>query len=162
MNDNLLIRKGDNIINRMTSISGNVDLDKITPSIWVAQITHIQRILTKPLYDKILTDFTSNALTGAYLTIYDEHITNMLVMFTTADFILKNAITINNGGNFKHTADNGQIVDYKENDRLSKYYLDMGVSFELVFYEHMKTVSIPEYKKCDGGGDNSFQFNWVI
>jgi hypothetical protein len=59
MTENLLIKKGTNMMNRLTSISGNIDVNKITPSIWISQITDIERVLTKGLYDKILTDFTN-------------------------------------------------------------------------------------------------------
>jgi hypothetical protein len=51
------------MMNRLTSISGNIDVNKITPSIWISQITDIERVLTKGLYDKI-TDFTNNTLVG--------------------------------------------------------------------------------------------------
>jgi len=163
MNDNLLIKKGDNIFNRITQISGNVDNDKITPSIWMAQVNHIKRILGQSLYAKILNDFTANALTGPYLEIFDDHVSAMLVMFTTADFVMKNSIIIGNGGVFSHTAANSQVVDFKAIERLSKYYLDMGANFELQFYDYMRGVNIPEYKNCDGGApDNNFQLSWCL
>jgi hypothetical protein len=41
MTENLLI-KGTNMMNRLTSISGNIDVNKITPSIWISQITDIE------------------------------------------------------------------------------------------------------------------------
>jgi hypothetical protein len=47
MTENLLIKKGTNMMNRLTSISGNIDVNKITPSIWISQITDIERVLTK-------------------------------------------------------------------------------------------------------------------
>jgi hypothetical protein len=103
MTENLLIKKGTNMMNRLTSISGNIDVNKITPSIWISQITDIERVLTKGLYDKILTDFTNNTLSGDYLLIYDDYVSNMLVFYSTADFIMKNSIMISNGGNFQHT-----------------------------------------------------------
>jgi hypothetical protein len=44
MTENL---QGTNMMNRLTSISGNIDVNKITPSIWISQITDIERVLTK-------------------------------------------------------------------------------------------------------------------
>jgi hypothetical protein len=40
------------MMNRLTSISGNIDVNKITPSIWISQITdeEFQRV-----YDEILS-----------------------------------------------------------------------------------------------------------
>jgi hypothetical protein len=46
MTENLL-KKRTNMMNRLTSISGNIDVNKITPSIWISQITDIERVLTK-------------------------------------------------------------------------------------------------------------------
>lgn len=156
--DILLINEGDNYWNRLTSLSGNVDKDKLTPSIWLAQITEIKRILGKELYDVILDGFENDDLSGNYLTIYNDHVVNILVMISMSDFITKNSIIIGNAGNYKHSPDNAQIADAKENDRLSKYYRDMAGHFELEFVKYMSTVDVPEYNKSPG--DNSFQFNW--
>lgn len=156
--EDLMIREGDNYWNRLTSLSGNVDKDKITPSIWLAQVTEIKRILGKELYDVILDGFMNDDLSGNYLTIYNEHVINILVMFSMGDFITKNSIIIGNGGNFKHSPEHAQIADVKENDRLSKYYRDMAGHFEMEFIKYMKTVNVPEYHQPPG--DNTFQFNW--
>jgi hypothetical protein len=51
---------------------------------------------------------------------------------------MKNSIMISNGGNFQHTPDNAQVVSSKENERLSKYYRDLGLHFEMRFYDFMK------------------------
>lgn len=163
MSDILLLKPGSNLMSRLTPISTNADKDRLTASIWVVQVTDIKRILTKPLYEKILEDFTPtpHLLTGDYLTIYDEYIVNMLVFYTAADFIQKNAIMISNGGNYKHTADNSQIPDYKETDRLVKHYRELGAHFELQFYEFMKTRNIPEYKRVDVDTD-SLKFGWYF
>jgi hypothetical protein len=50
---------------------------------------------------------------------------------------MKNSIMISNGGNFQHTPDNAQVSS-KENERLSKYYRDLGLHFEMRFYDFMK------------------------
>jgi hypothetical protein len=36
-----------------------------------------------------LTDFTNNTLSGDYLLIYDDYVSNMLVFYSTTDFIMK-------------------------------------------------------------------------
>lgn len=162
MNNNLLVKAGDNLLNRITSISGNVDLDKLTSSIFIAQTAEIRRVLTEPLYNKILEDFTNNTLTGDYLTIYEDYISLMLMYYTASHFIFANAITINNGGNFKHSATNAQVVDYKENDRIVAKYRQHGANEELRFEKFMKTVDIPEYKNNCSTKNNSYKFPWQI
>jgi hypothetical protein len=162
MNENLLIKKGTNLMNRLTTISGNVDVNKLTPSIWISQITDIERVLTKGLYDKVLSDFTDDSLSGDYLIIYDEYVSKMLVFYSTADFIMKNSIMIANGGNFQHTPDNAQVVSSKENERLSKYYRDLGMHFEIKFYDFMKDKIIAEYTRVNKVDVDAFKFGWDI
>ena len=160
MNQNLLLKPESQLMERLTSISGNVDVDKVTPSIWVSQVTDIKRILTDELYDKILTDFLADTLSGDYLTIYDEYVSVMLVFFSTADFIMRNSVMVSNGGNFQHLPNNAQISPSKENERLSKHYRDLATSFELKFYEYIKDKNLPEYQRnCV---IKTFTFGWDI
>lgn len=161
MNDLLLIKPKTKLMERLTIMSGNVDLDKLTPSIWIAQNTDIERILTRPLYDKILTDYNSNSLSGDYLNIYNDYVGIMLVFFTMGDFIMKHPYMISNGGIFKHQPNNSSIPDTKETDRLSKHYRQLGADFELKFYEFMKDKNIPEYKRFNDN-NNSFKFGWQL
>lgn len=161
MNDLLLIRTGTNLMNRLTVINGNVDVHKLLPSIRTAQIIDIKRILSTDLYNKILADFDNNSLDGEYLKIYDEYVSPMLIFYSTSDFIMKNSIIVGNGGNFKYKPDNGEIADYKEVDRLSKYYRELGAHFEIGFYEYMKNITLPEYKR-DCVDINTFKLPWYL
>lgn len=158
--DDLLITPGDYLMNRLTAISGNIDSDKLMPSIWISQTVHVKRILGKSLYDKIVADFSNDTLTGIYKEIFEEYVTNMLIFHSAADFISKNVIIISNGGNFKHQPDNSQIVDYKEVDRLSKHYADLANHFELQFYDFMRKQNIPEFKRPIDL--DAFNFPWQI
>ena len=161
MEDLLLVKPTDNLTKRLMNISG-IDIDKIKPSIWVVQITDIKRVLTSELFNKILNDFTSNTLTGDYLTIYNDYVSNMIVFYSVADFITKNSIMISNGGNFKHQPENSVVVDVKETDRLSKYYRELGAQFELEFYEFMKDKNyITEYKRPYVDTE-TFKFGWQL
>lgn len=161
MNDLLLIKNNTNVMQRLTSINSNVDVDKLIPSIWIVQVTDIKRILSVELYDKILADFDADTLTGIYQTIYDEFVSEMLIFYAASDFVKRNPIIIANGGNFKHTPENGVAADYKETDRQAKYYREMGAHFELEFYEFMKNKNVPEYKR-DCVDVNTFKFPWYL
>ncbi|MEW5675498.1 hypothetical protein ABGT15_04230 [Flavobacterium enshiense] len=154
----ILIQPGSNLMVKLTGIIGNVTYDKIKPSIWVAQNTEIKRILTKPLYDKILEDFINASLDGVYKQIYEDYIAFMLVFYSTADFVQRNSIMIANGGNFKHSPDNAQIVDFKEVDRNANYYRDLGRFYEDQFKEFVKKNNVPEYDSSSNNNDNDFFF----
>lgn len=161
MNDALLIRSGDRLINRLSVINGNVDLDKITPSIWISQVTDVKRILTKDLYNKVLSDFENDTLSGDYLELFDDYVSNILIFYSSSDFILKNSIMVSNGGNFKHQPENSQTTDVKEVDRLVKYYRDLGNHFEMEFYEWIKDKNIPEYNRGCGDVETNIK-NWYV
>lgn len=160
-NTTLLLRTDD--ITRMSSISGNVDIDKLTPFIYTAQKNEIRRILTRPLYEKIVADYEADTLTGAYKTIYEEYVVDMLVYFACADFIKMGAYSITNGGVFKNNPDNADSVDLNEIKNISSSYKALGNAVELEFKSFMGTVNVSEYSNtsCASGG-SSFGFNWVI
>jgi len=157
-----MLRPGSDLMKRLIKMSGNIGGDELSPSIWSAQVTDIKRILTTPLYEKILADFTADTLTGEYLIIYDEYVSLMLVFYATSHFVMNNSIMITRGGNYKHTAENAINADYKEVDRLSKYYRGMGADFELQFYEYMKDKNLPEYTIGCNVDTNTFKFGWFI
>jgi len=157
-----MLRPGSNLMKRLTVISGNVADDKLTPSIWSAQVTDIKRILSTPLYEKILSDFASNTLSDEYLTIYNDFVTYMLVFYSASHFVMNNSIIVGNAGNYKHSTDSAAIADYKEVDRLSKYYREMGANYELNFYEFMKDKNLPEYSRGCSVDTNTFKFGWFL
>lgn len=161
MDDKLLLKPQDNLIFRLTSINGGVDMDKLTSSIRVCQLTDIERVLTKDLYNKILEDFHSDTLTGIYETIYNNYVVYMVVFYTAAHFIDKNAVLTTGGGSFKHQPTNSVVADYKETDRKSKYYRDLGAHFEAKFIDYMKDKTIPEYVNTNTD-ESSFNFGWQL
>lgn len=163
MNTDLILKEEDTkLLMKLTSISGNVDFDKVRSSILLAQFVDIRRILTQPLYYKIMTDVKNDSLAGDYLKIYDEHITVLTTYFAAAQFISQNVIVLNNGGNFHYNPTNGQYVDYKENDRLVHKYNALGASEELRFEKFMKSINIPEYKSNCTTKNNTYKFPWIL
>ena len=161
-NANLLLTLSDNLLFRLSNLNYPVDKDRITPSIFIAQNTDIKRILTPDLYFKILADFKANTLTDDYLVIYEDYVSLMLVYFSVADFISRNSIMVSNAGNLKNQPINSVVADYKETDRQSKYYRDLGAHFEREFYEYMKyKTNIPEYTRTSFD-DESFNFGWIL
>lgn len=163
MDKRLIIKDEDiNLIVELSSVSGNVDIDKIRPSVLIAQWSDVQRVLTEPLYNKILNDVESDSLSDEYLKIYDEYVTKLTTFYSISQFISQNSITVNNGGNFQHNPQNGVVVSSKENDRLVKKYRELGAAEEIRFEKFMKTVSVPEYKPSCASVKNNYKFPWQI
>lgn len=153
----LMLSTGD--MSRLTKISGNIDVDTLTPYIYNAQITEIKRILTLPLYDKIVADLVAKTLDGEYKIIYENFIIDMLVYYSAADFVKFGSFQMTNGGIYRHLPENATEVDGIEIDKIVKRYTNLGASIELMFYDYMKDISIPEYV-VDCTKTNSFKFPW--
>ena len=101
-----------------TPLGGNIDYDKIVPCIEDAQITDLEPLIGQVLYDKILTDYQNNTLAGLYLKLYDDFIVDFLIRASAKNLLLVLAYQINNGGVYKHTAENAESVSKSEVDYL--------------------------------------------
>lgn len=158
MNKTTLLLNDDSM-SRLSIMSGNVDIDKITPSIFAAQITKIRRILTPDLYNKIVSDFSGNTLSGQYLIIYDEFVVDMLTYFSLCDFITVGGFSITQSGIGKNVPDNVEPLDSEDTARLSEHYDELGYAIERLFDEYIKDNPIPEYKiEDENKGSNGL--NW--
>lgn len=153
---------GPNDMPRLTKISGNVDVDSLTPFIYIAQSTDIKRVLGAELYNKILTDFDNDDLSGEYLTIYDNFIVDMLVYYSSANFIKFAPYQISNGGIYRHVPENSDAVDVEEVNQLINRYNQLGAAIEQMFYEYMKDITLPEYSKTCGDEALRFKFPWQL
>ena len=109
-----------------TSLSGNIDMDKITPFIKTAQDIHIQGLLGTKLYDKILQDIADDDLSATYETFVLEYVKPVLIHYAVADFLAFHAYSVENGGIYKHSSDTGEIVSKSEVDRLVQKQRDIG------------------------------------
>lgn len=155
----LLLRTDD--ITRLTAISGNVDIDAIVPFIYVAQKNEIKRILGSELYNKILTDYDNNTLSGEYEFIYSEFIVDMLSYFSAAYFVTFSPYKITNAGIYRSVPENSDSVGIEEIDSVIKNYKYLANNIELLFVEYMKNITIPEYTSCDDNNSN-YGFDWVL
>lgn len=141
----LLVKAND--IVQITAIGGNIDADQLNPSINVAQNMHLKRILGVDLYDKIMTDYEANTLAGDYLIIYNDYISFILAFFSVSIFLSLNNAKISNAGTFKMNIENGTQPTASEINTLGKNHESIAIGYENNFYEFMKTITIPEYKK---------------
>ena len=139
----LLLKPND--IPRLTSLSGNIDVDKIAPHVFTAQVNDIKRVLGADLYDKILTDYDADNLTGVYKIIYEDYVLMALAYYSSSYFIGMGAYQIVNNGIVKMTIDGGTAIDLKENQLLAEKYKQMAVNFENQLITYLGTLDIPEY-----------------
>ena len=162
-NTTTLLLNTDDLFKR-TIINNNVDIDSITPAIFIAQIAEVKRILTIPLYNKILTDYENDALTGNYETIYYEFVVEMLSYFSAAEFISTGGYKITNAGINKMIPEFGNPVEVTEVNSIVAHYRSLGNAIELAFRDWIKSPenSVPEYTLNCSNNSSSYGLTWFI
>src|SRR5690606_24439611 len=112
--DILLLKPND--ISTYTSISGNLDIDRMTPYIRLAQRVELKRILGIDLYNKIVEDYSNDNLSGLYEVVYNEFVKDILINYSSYFIIIFNAIRVDNKGNFTYEPDNASSVDVEDTE----------------------------------------------
>lgn len=131
-----------------TILGGNVDVDKYIFCIANVQLTVIEPLLGTLLYDKISTDAQNNNLTGLYQTLYNDFVKPIVKHKSLAEYIEISSYMITNGGLFKHTGDNLEVVDKQEALFLSNKSNSIAQAYILRFNKWIFKNIIPEYKIC--------------
>lgn len=158
----ILLREDD--VPRLTTISGNLDIDRITPYIKMAQDTQLKRVLGIPLYQKISEDYENDTLVGLYKTIYEQFVVDMLVYYSAMNIVLFNSFKIDNGGVFQYEPDNASPLEMDEVEKVANRYRMLGASVELTFKDWLGSNKVPEYSgsgSCNSSG-NTFQMPWIL
>lgn len=151
----------ENDMAQLTSLSGNIDADKLLPWINVAQTTEMKRVLGKDLWEKINTDIKNGTpFSGDYLIIFDDYIVPMLVYYSCVSYIGLGAYKIANAGIFKKFDDGSTIATKDEIAVLQSSYRQLAASVEQAFYDFMKTINITEFAKSTDD-ENPRYFPWV-
>lgn len=133
-------------ITNTTILGGNVDVDKYLFSIANTQITVIEPLLGSILYDKIRAEAELNTLAGLYLTLYNEFVKPIVKNQALAEYIEISSFMISNGGAFKHSPDNAELMDKDEIMLLSQKYSGMADMYVLRFNKWICKNPLPEYK----------------
>jgi hypothetical protein len=129
-----------------TVLGGNVDISKFVVNVLFVQLTVIEPLIGTILYNKIVTDFENNALTGVYLTLFDKYITPILKYESVAEYVEVGNFLVENGGTFTHVADNRQITTKDDTQFLAGKYHALAQTFISRFEKWICHNNIPEYK----------------
>lgn len=129
-------------VTEIVGFNGNIDIDRLKPSIEVAQKTLVYNILEKQLYDKIY----QGGNTGVYSTILNEFVRPILAWHSASLFLSLNTIKTNNTGSYKLSGNAGDsLPTSQEITNLAMSYKNIATSYEGQFLEFMKTANIPEF-----------------
>jgi len=162
----LFISRTDLVKN--TILDGNIDTDKFIQFIKIAQEIHIRNYLGTKLYDYISARIIAGNLTGAYLTLVNNYVQDMLIHYAMVDYLPFAAYQIKNGGVFKHTSENSISVDKNEIDYLVNKEREFAEYYtrRMIDYVTYNISSFPEYNTNNNEDvypDKDSLFNgWVL
>jgi len=129
-----------------TILSGNTDTDKFLFCILNTQLTTIEPLLGSELYDKIKADKEANMLAGLYLELYNDFIKPITKNEALAQYIEIASYMVDNGGIYKHTGENLEVVDKQEVQFLAGKYKALAQMYVLRFNKWICKNPLTEYK----------------
>ena len=140
-------------LKKFTAVNGNLDPDKFTQFILVAQDTHIQNFIGTDLYEKIEADIIAGTLTGNYATLVSDYLKPMLIQYALLEYLPFAAYTIASKGVFKHTSEASEGVSKTEIDYLVEKTRDIAEHYTQRFIDYMCNNSnlYPEYNSNSNG-----------
>lgn len=141
----LLITRDD--IVRLTALGGNVDVDKFTQFVKIAQDIHIQNYLGTKLLEKIQADVIAGTLSGDYEYLVTRYVKPMLVHWAMVEYLPFAAYTIANKGVYKHSSENSENVEKNEIDFLIEKERSIAQNYTERFIDYIcfNNDSFPEY-----------------
>jgi len=141
----LFIKRADLV--RSTILDGNVDTDDFIHYVKVAQEIHVKNYIGSKLYDKISADIIASSLSGAYLTLVNEYLQDMMINFAMVEYLPFAGYKIKNGGIFKRTAENAEVPSKNEINFLVTKYQDRAEYYtrRMIDYVTFNISSYPEY-----------------
>ena len=155
-------------IAKFTSLNGNLDPDKFTDKMKVAQDIHIQSILGTDLFNKINNDIVSGTLASPYTTLLTSYIKPMVIHYTMVEYLPFASYTIGNKGVYKHSSENGETISKEEMDSLIEKERSLAQHYTQRFVDYMcfNMSSFPEYNSNSNGdmyprGENNLN-GWYL
>jgi len=133
-------------IQQTTIMGGNVDVDSFQFCIDSVMITVIEPLLGTELYDKIVTDFTADTLAGLYLELFEKFVQPITKYESTAQYINIAQYKLDNGGIFKHSPENAEVVDKDEVQSIASVYHNNAQVYVQRFNKWICNNTIEEYK----------------
>lgn len=148
-------------LTRNTLIGGNVDVDRYLQAIKACQNLLIKPILGTTLYNKIVTDYETNSLSGLYLEMFDEYIKEMIIHGSAEIYISQGAYMISNNGITKTKTDASETISKEEVDYLVEASRKLYRLYEEQFLDWIKINPVPEYDKPCGIKHKTYGGWWI-
>jgi len=142
-----------------TAINLNVDVELLLPYVRQAQKLYVETKLGTDLTDKLKAEIRAGTLAGAYKTLVDEYIGDMLPNWAFYHAIPFLRFKIENGNIYSKTSETGNALSTEEAQHLreevrntAEYYTE-----RLIEYVTNNISSFPEYNTNSGADVNPDQ-----
>ncbi len=139
-----------------TAINLNVDIDLLLPYVRQAQKLYVETKLGTDLTQKLKDEITAGTLAGAYKTLVDDYIGDMLPNWAFYHAIPFLRFKIENGNIYSKTSETGTALSTEEAQHLreevrntAEYYTE-----RMIDYVCNNTSSFPEYSTSSGSDVN--------
>ena len=139
-----------------TAINLNVDIDLLLPYVRQAQKLYVETKLGTDLIQKLKDEITAGTLAGAYKTLVDDYIGDMLPNWAFYHAIPFLRFKIENGNIYSKTSETGTALSTEEAQHLreevrntAEYYTE-----RMIDYVCNNTSSFPEYSTSSGSDVN--------
>ena len=139
-----------------TAINLNVSTDLLLPYILQSQKLYVKTKLGSDLYEKLEADITAGTLAGAYLTLVDDYIGDMLHAWAFYLAIPFLRFKIENGNIYSKTSETGTALSTEEAQHLREEVRNTAEYFteRMIDYICNNTSSFPEYSTNSGSDVN--------
>ncbi len=133
-----------------TILGGAIDPDKYRFTIESVQELVIEPLLGTELFDKIVSLVTLGTIGDGgnelYNTLYVEFVKKITKNESCARYLQISSYMVTNGGLFKHSPENAEVVDKDEAQFLGQIYSDKAQTYIIRFKKWICLNPLTEYK----------------
>ena len=139
-----------------TAINLNVDVDLLLPYVRQAQKLYVETKLGTDLTDKLKAEITAGTLTGAYKTLVDDYIGDMLPHWAFYHAVPFLRFKIENGNIYSKTSETGTALSTEEAQHFREEIRNNAEYFteRMIEYITNNLSSFPEYNTNTGADVN--------
>tara|TARA_R110002110_G_scaffold47888_5_gene143358 strand:- start:734 stop:1291 length:558 start_codon:yes stop_codon:yes gene_type:complete len=135
-----------------TAINLNVDVDLLLPFVKEAQKLYVETALGTDLTQKLKDEITAGTLAGAYKTLVDDYVSEMLPSYSLYHALPYLRFKVENGNIYSKTSETGTALSTAEAQSFREEILNTASYYRerLIDYIRNNTSSFPEYSTNSG------------
>ena len=145
-----------------TAINMNVDIDLLLPFVREAQKLYVETALGTDLTQKLKNEIIAGTLAGAYKTLVDDYIGDMLPAYSLYHAIPYLRFRVENGNIYSKTSETGTALSDSEAQHFREEILNTSSYYRerLIEYVRNNLSSFPEYSTNTGADVNASTENY--